>query len=73
MWHCSFKFDFEYYVLLDKENKIIKSYFKEEDIKLPSSEFKIEKDSTAAAQNTLLIKNRALTILAYKAIYRHAV
>lgn len=29
MWHCSFKFDFDYYVLLDKDKKIIKSSFEE--------------------------------------------
>ena len=60
MWHCSFKFDFEYYVLLDKENKIIKSYFKEEDIKLPSSEFKIEKRFYGGCPKYALNKKQSL-------------
>jgi len=43
MWHCPFKFDFEYYVLIDKDNRVIKSAFKEKDIQSTDSELKIEK------------------------------
>jgi len=30
MWHCPMKFDFDYYTILNKEGKIIKSYTEEE-------------------------------------------
>ena len=35
MWHCPFKFDFEYYVIINEKGDIVKSAFERED--LPSS------------------------------------
>lgn len=32
MWHCDFKFSFDYYVLYDKNNKLIKTSFSEKDL-----------------------------------------
>ena len=27
MWHCPYKFDFDYYAVFDKDDKLIKTYF----------------------------------------------
>lgn len=44
MWHCPFKFDFDYYVLIDEKNEIIKSSYEENDLKNSLKEnLKIEK------------------------------
>lgn len=44
MWHCPFKFDFDYYVLIDEKNEIIKSSYEENDLKkLLKANLKIEK------------------------------
>ena len=43
MWHCSFKFPFDYYVLLDKSGEILKSYTEKKECPKPKKGEKIEK------------------------------
>ena len=43
MWHCPFKFPYDYYVLLDKDKKIIKSSHDKKELAAPKKGEKIEK------------------------------
>jgi ATP-dependent helicase/DNAse subunit B len=43
MWHCPFKFDFEYYILTDKDNNIVSSALSEEELPKPKKEQSIHK------------------------------
>ena len=48
MWHCPFKFGFNYYALRDKDNKIIKTFLeddKDEAFKLAKAEQKVTKET----------------------------
>jgi len=47
MWHCPYKFDFNYYALRDKDNKIIKTFLeenKDEAFKIAKDEEKVTKE-----------------------------
>lgn len=50
MWHCPFKFGFNYYALRDKDNKIIKTFFEEN----KDEAFKILKDGEKVTRETYL-------------------
>lgn len=41
-WHCAYKFDFEYWALVDKTGKVLKTSFKKEDLQV-SSDVKLVK------------------------------
>tara|TARA_R110002051_G_scaffold325835_1_gene431957 strand:- start:3564 stop:4568 length:1005 start_codon:yes stop_codon:yes gene_type:complete len=42
MWHCPYKFDFEYYSLVDSNGDIIKNSFKEDDLDASKGEVKLK-------------------------------
>lgn len=56
-WHCPYKFNFNYYALRDKDNKIIKTFF-EDDI---DQAFLIKKDTEKITKETYLGCPRHLT------------
>ena len=50
MWHCPFKFGFNYYALRDKDNKVIKTFFEED----KDQAFKIMKADEKVTKETYL-------------------
>ena len=43
MWHCAFKFPFDYHVLLDENDKVIKSFTEKEELPKAKKGQRIEK------------------------------
>ena len=51
MWHCPFKFDFEYYSLTDETGKVIKNSFSKEDLDESKGSIELKKYDGCPAHN----------------------
>ena len=43
MWHCSLKFDFEYYAIVDEDGNVVKTAFEENELEPKDGEKIIKK------------------------------